>query len=313
MPRRVAVTGATGFLGRHLVSAFADQGWTVRILTRRDPLLRLWRGVDLEVVLGDLSQPAALRRLCQGCDAVVHGAGLIKARSAEDFHRANAVGARRVAEAFIDTAPARQLVLVSSLAAREPHLSPYAASKRAGEEAVLAVAGDRATIVRPPAIYGSGDRETAGLFRAAAKAPILPILHPDARLCLVHVQDAARQIVALASGDPRPQRPIGLCDDRPDGYSWRELMSAAASAAGGNPKLIRVPESMLLALGAANSAAARVLGGTPMLTLGKAREILHRDWSLSEAERAPDLPPPLYRLDNGFAEAAAAFRRVGET
>ncbi|MDB5453999.1 MAG: epimerase, partial [Caulobacteraceae bacterium] len=214
--RVAAVTGATGFLGRHLVRALANDGWTVRILTRRDPVHDDWRGLEPQVVLGDLADPAALVRLCAGAKVVIHGAGLIKARSSKAFDAVNSGGAHAVAQAARDIAPEAHVVLISTLAAREPQLSHYAASKRAGEQAAESVLGPRLSIVRPPAVYGPGDTETLALFKAAAKSPFLPVFDPAARIAVIHVADAARQIAELAAGPPGIR--VSLSDDRPEGY-----------------------------------------------------------------------------------------------
>ena len=190
----VAVTGATGFLGRHLVRALAQDGWTPRVLVRRDPIHPLWRDLEVEVVVGDLKTPGGLDRLCRGAEVVIHVAGLIKAASLEGFNVVNRDGARAAAAA--SKAAGARFILVSSLAAREPRLSNYAASKRAGEDAAREIRPD-ALIVRPPAIYGPGDTETLGLFKIAAQSPVLPVLSPDARVAMIHVQDAAAKLAAF--------------------------------------------------------------------------------------------------------------------
>jgi uncharacterized protein YbjT (DUF2867 family) len=200
-----AVTGATGFLGRHVVRSLAESGWRIRVLARRDVIHPLWRDLEIEVVLGDLGDQAVLSRLCRGADLVVHTAGLIKARDRQAFEAVNVEGARRLAEAT-----GGPMLLVSSLAAREPGLSDYAATKRLGEEAARMLLGDRLTVVRPPALYGPGDPETLPLFKAAAASPVLPLFDPGARIALMHVHDAARQIAALADlpgVQCRPLRP----------------------------------------------------------------------------------------------------------
>lgn len=282
--------------------ALAEAGWRVRILARRDPVDPCWAGLEPQVVLGDLSDDRALAALCRGADAVIHGAALVKARSAGEFAAVNREGARRLAEAAHHVG---NVVLVSSLAAREPQLSHYAASKRGAEDAVSAVLGPRLTVARPPAIYGPGDRELLPVFQAADSLPILPVLSETARVGMIHVEDAARQIAALAA---RPAgRPVALSDSRPDGYLWRELMAEAARACGRSPRLAPMPKALVRLVGITNDFRA-VLGANPMLTSGKARELLHSDWSIAPLERVAGLPEPIHTLSDGFAETVRWYR-----
>jgi nucleoside-diphosphate-sugar epimerase len=290
-----AVTGATGFLGQHVVRALADAGWRVRILARRDPTSPFWRGIDVEVVPGDLGDEAALANLCHGADVVVHVAGLI-AGAPDDLQRVNVEGSRRVAQATGEA----HLLQISSLAAREPQLSPYAASKRAGEDAAREILGDRVTVVRPPAIYGPGDRETFRLFQLAAWAPVLPTLGPTARLAVIHVQDAARQIVALAQS--RASGVFALSDARPEGYSWREIMQTAAQAFGRAPALMRLPPAALYAMACAEIFANSWRRRPAMLTFAKVKELTYSDWGVRSAERVRFAPVPEFDLKVGFGQ-----------
>src|SRR3546814_6136939 len=108
----------------------------------------------------------------------------------------------RISDWSSDVCSSDLLVLVSSLAAREPGLSHYAASKAAGEQALRASGVRNWVVVRPSAIYGPWDRETLAFFRAAA-GPVLPVLGGGgARICLVHAADAAGAIVALCRDGP---------------------------------------------------------------------------------------------------------------
>ena len=307
-PKRglAAVTGATGFLGQHVVRALADAGWAVRILARRDPSSPFWSGLAPEVVRGDLFDAPALARLCQGADLVVHVAGQIGGGK-PGLDRVNIEGARSLATAAAATKA--HVLQVSSLAAREPQLSPYAASKRAGEDAMRDVLGERLTVARPPVIYGPGDRETLRVFQAAATSPVLPLLHRDARVALVHVEDAARQIVALASG--APGRIITLCDARPEGYAWRELMQTAASALNRSPSFVRIPSAALYALASAQGIGNGWRHGKVTITFGKVRELTHLDWGVRPDERTPRAPEPIYDLLAGFKQTVCWYRKRG--
>lgn len=216
--RLAAVTGATGFVGRRLVYALTAAGWRVRVLVRRSGA-GMWVHANTEVVVGDLDDPAALETLAKGAEVVIHAAGLIKARSREAFFEVNVAGARRMAEAVGEG----RMVLISSLAARAPELSHYAASKRAGEEAVRKILGERLTVMRPPAIYGPGDRETLALFQVARATPCLPTPgSAAARLALIHVDDVSASVLAHLDGVWTPGV-FALGGARPAGYGWRDL------------------------------------------------------------------------------------------
>lgn len=308
----VAVTGATGFLGLHIVVALAREGRTVRILARRDPAHELWRGIALDVVRGSLEDSPALERLTLGADAVIHAAGLIKARDPSEFFRVNRDGARAVAQAARQYAPASQFVAVSSITAREPQLSHYAASKLAGEQAVRAEYRDKPdqlVIVRPPAIYGPWDRETLAIFKAASHA-VVPIFG-SGRTAVVHVADAAAAISRLAVGTGAAGL-YALADCNPAGYSAQDLMGEAARAVGRIPHFARVPDGALLAAGRVSAWWGRMRGRAPMFTAGKAREMLHPDWSVSSGEL---LPSTIYRSQIGISEgfrATAAWYKAAK-
>ncbi|MEE3627435.1 SDR family NAD(P)-dependent oxidoreductase [Nitrospirillum sp. BR 11752] len=312
----VAVTGATGFLGRHLVQALADAGARVRILARRPPAAGV--GDDVEVVPGDLADDGALRRLTKDAHVLIHVAGLIKARDRETFLRVNRDGAARAAHVLRQTAPGARLVAVSSLAAREPHLSPYAASKRAGEDALRQAYADtprHLTILRPPMIYGPGDRETLAIFQAA-RWP-WAVLVGTGRIAAIHVTDAAAAIAAAAVG-PNADLAAGgtwaLADDTPGGYPMAAVMRQAAQAMGRSapPHLVGIPGPLLLAAGRLSSRWGALRGTAPIFTEGKAREILHLDWTVTPQELLPAaLHAPRIGLAEGFRDTVAWYRAAG--
>ena len=304
-----AVTGATGFLGAHLVRALDSRGYAVRVLARREPSAPGWGEVGPEVVSGDLSDDAALRWLVEGAAVVIHAAGAIKARDLPGFMAINRDGAARMAEATLEGAPGARFLLVSSLAAREPQLSDYAASKRAGETAVAErVPAERLTIVRPPAIYGPGDRETLAVFQAAALSPILPVPSAHGRLALVHVADCANAIAALGEG---PSGLYAVADARPEGYSWREVFEAAANACRRRPIMVNAPAWLLPGVAHAAGFIARMGGAAPILTAGKVRELLHPDWSVTAAELPAGVPAPRFGLQDGFIDTVDWYFRNG--
>jgi nucleoside-diphosphate-sugar epimerase len=304
--RTAALSGASGFLGARLAERLIEHGWTVRALVRRRADAERLAALGAETVCGDLADRAALEMLTAGALAAVNCAGLTKARTAAEFLTVNAEGAG----GFAAAAPG-QVIHVSSLAARAPELSPYAASKRAGEAAARAAAGERLAIIRPPVIYGPGDAATLGLFRMAARAPLAPTpARPAARLALAHVDDVATAIIDLMErGELTGVYAVGGA--RPAGYTWREIISAAFGAAGRRVPFAPLPASAIRIAGLASELAGSLCGQARIFTRGKAREMLHDDWSVGESELAPNAPAAKFSLETGFADALAWYRRAG--
>jgi nucleoside-diphosphate-sugar epimerase len=300
VPKVAAITGATGFVGPHLVAALARHGWTFRLLMRRWTPLPSLPGVEAEIVWGDLSDEASLKRLVAGADAVVHAAGLIKARRPIDFDRVNRDGT-----ACLSTlAPDIPFLLLSSLAAREPQLSPYAASKRAAEEVVTRRSGPWLT-VRAPAVYGPGDRETLAYFKMAARGFALQPGQPDARLSLIHVEDLA-EALALALDRSLSPAVYEIDDGHPGGYRHADMAAAAAKAFGRPVRAIRIGRGVMNTVANLNS----LRSGAQILSPAKVRELYHFDWAVHESRLAEATGfAAQFGLVDGFRHTILWYRR----
>jgi nucleoside-diphosphate-sugar epimerase len=297
-----AVTGATGFVGPHLIAALARHGWKLRLLIRRWTPLPSLAGVDAEIVWGDLSDEPALRRLVDGADAVVHAAGVIKARRAEAFQAINRDGTARLSS----VAPNVPFLLLSSLAAREPRLSPYAASKQAAEEVVARRTGPWLA-VRAPAVYGPGDRETLAYFRMATRGFVLQPDRRDARLALIHVEDLA-EALALALDRPLPAAIREIDDGRPGGYSHGDMAAAAAAALGRRIHPLRISRRLMAMVAGLNG----LRPSDQILTPAKVRELFHADWTTHDRRLAAATGfTARYDLTGGFCHTIWWYREHG--
>ena len=304
MSKLVAVTGATGFVGPHLVAALARHGWKIRLLVRRWSPLPSLAGVEAELVLGDVSDEAALRRLVDGADTVIHAAGLIKARRPADFMAVNRDGTA-LASRLSSTA---RFVLLSSLAAREPRLSSYGASKRAAEEVVAGRSGPWLA-VRAPAVYGPGDRETLPYFRAVARGFALRPNLPDARLSLIHVADLA-DALALAVERPPPASVCEIDDGRDGGYGYGDMQAAAEAALGRTARTLAIPRIAMDGIAQVNRVSHALGGPVQILTPGKVKEIFHSDWTVHDRRLAAAIGfAARYDLARGFADTILWYRR----
>jgi len=306
MARLVAVTGATGFVGPHLVAALARRGWKTRLLVRRWSPLPSLAGVEAEIVWGDLDDERALRALLTEVEAVVHAAGLIKARHARDFLSINRDGTARLSA----LAPGARFLLLSSLAAREPQLSPYAASKRAAEDALARRSGPWLA-VRAPAVYGPGDCETLPYFRAAARGLAPRPNLAGARLALIHVDDLA-QALALALEQPLPPAVYEIDDGREGGYGYEDMATAAGEALGRKVRTLPLPQTVMNVVAAMNTLRQILGGSVQILTASKVQEIFHADWTIHDRRlaNATDFKPR-YGLLEGFRDTVLWYRRCG--
>ncbi len=272
--RRVALTGATGFIGTRLLEALIDAGFDVRALIRKAQPRR----DKVEWIVGHLQDETALALLVADADIAIHLAGAVRGATRADFDAVNVVGARNFARAAGHAGVARVLA-VSTLAAREPSLSYYAASKREGEAVLRQFCSD-ATVLRPPAVYGPGDRELMPLLNQMRHGLAAMPAHRG-RFSVIHVDDLVAAIMAWIDSDVRGGT-YELHDGKEDGYDWRTLRRTVAQVCGRRSVPVPLPRAVLAAVAIANVALARLFGYAPMMTPGKVRELFHADWVVGE-------------------------------
>jgi nucleoside-diphosphate-sugar epimerase len=298
---KLAITGGTGFVGSHLIDVALAAGHSVRALTRREQPPR----DGVEWVSGDLASRDALERLVDEADAVIHVAGTINAPNAAGFDKGNAQGTLAMLAAAT-AGGVRRFVHVSSLAAREPKLSLYGASKAKAEELVHSSGLDWA-IVRPPAVYGPGDKETLELFRMARLG--LMLMPPKGRVSIIHADDLSRLLIALSEPSAPSNKLIEPDDGKTGGWTHREFARALAAAVGTKAAVISSPGILLRFAARADQFLRREKA---KLTVDRAAYFSHRNWVV-EAKRAapPELWKPAIDTRAGLADTATWYREKG--
>lgn len=306
----IALTGATGFVGSHILDAAAERGQRVRALTRRPQQPRenvTWIG-------GDIHDVEALTKLVEGTDHVVHGAGVVKAAKPEAFHAVNAEGVRNLCRALkrADAEPA-SVMLISSLAAREPQLSPYARSKREGEQALKEAGSDFPwVIVRPPAVYGPRDTEILKLFRAMKRGFAPAAGKAGNRFSLIHAGDLAALVLAALGHKRALEKTLEPDDAKDGGYTISEVAETAAKILGRPVRTIKIHPRVLEGVALVNEFTAPLIGDVPILTRGKVREMAHPDWvAAGGVEKIVPHWRPERGLEKGLAETFEWYRGQG--
>lgn len=290
----LAITGATGFVGSHLVDQALAAGHQVRAMTRRDQPARS----GLTWVPGNLSGPGAL---VEGADAVIHVAGIVNAADRAGFVSGNIDGTRSMIAAANDASVTR-FIHVSSLAAREPHLSDYGWSKLQAERLVQ-LSGLDWTIVRPPAVFGPRDHEMLELFRFARRG-IVPLPPRGNRMSVIAADDLARLLLTLAIGDGAHHLIVEPDDGRPGGWDHRDFARAIGRAVGRRTIPLSMPGTLL-------SAGARIdrmfRGARAKLTPDRVGYFRHPDW-VSHALPSPALWRAEHDTQRALTDTAEWYR-----
>jgi 2-alkyl-3-oxoalkanoate reductase len=287
-----AITGSSGFIGSRVTAHLAATGYRLRVLAHVHPLgATVARHVE-KVVQGSFSDSNSLAELVRGAQIVVHVGGLIRGSSRRRYLEVNAEGTRRLAEAAVRENPkgAPRFVLISSLVARVPKLSPYAESKRAAEIMLEEFGAERLawTVLRPPAVYGLGDRATLMLARCISLGIAPELGSKQARFSLLHVNDLASAVARVVRSPLGIGRTYELDDGARDGYSWDSVIGAINRCLGTNPARLRVPRSVLQTAATLIALLSRAIRYEALLTPGKVAELTYPDWTCDNAAISRD-------------------------
>lgn len=298
----VAITGATGFVGQAVLEVLRHRGYRTRALARSVPVHR----GDIDWVAGDLADKRALARLVDGAEAVIHIAGLTTSRDPDDFEAANVTGTLELIEAALK-AKVPRFIFTSSLAAREPDLSAYGASKAKAEKVVSASMLDW-TIIRPPAVYGPRDKGMLDLFKAA-KWGVVP-MPPAGSASMIYVYDLAELLVALIGPAKAVTHRIFEPDDgRAGGWTHHELAQTMGWAVGTKPW---VPQLSQKWLERAAKLDGMLRGDKAKLTLDRVSYMTHPDWVADGDAAVPkEVWHPRLPTRDGLKRTANWYKKEG--
>lgn len=319
------VTGASGFLGSHLVDRLCERGDEVHVLLRKTSNPRWLLERNIHYHYGDVLED--LKEGLEGADLVFHVAGLLKARNPQTYYEVNTRGTAHLLEACLKSCPSvKRIVLVTSLAAHGPNsgdqaareedechpLTEYGKSKR-DAEIVAERYQDRLpiTIVRPPAIYGPRDEQILSFFRLVKRGFVfLPGRGPHF-LNLAYVKDVVKGLLLVSESPQAVGETFFIGDER--NYEWREVGDTVAKAVGCRSTVkIPVPKALLYGVAGFAEIISWFTGRVLPLNIDYSRNFLQSHWTLDigKAKRILGFRPD-FSFSRGVEETVQWYEEEG--
>ena len=289
---KALVTGATGFIGSHLVEALVQQGARVRCLVRTKNHLGWVKDFPVEFVVGNCQEKNSLKQAVQDVDQVFHLAGAITAVKEKTYFEVNGLGTENLVQACIENNPRlKKFIYISSQAAAGPSrnaggkkesdpcqpVSPYGKSKLLGEELALSHSHELPLLIlRPCAVYGPRDKGFYTLCKCLSRR-INPVLADhDQHISMCHVQDIVRAIVLSAETRTESGEIFFLSDGHD--YRMAEIGDIFAQTMAISPLNIPLPKQMLFGMAFVAEFFSRVTGKPFIMSRGKVEEMIQNNW-----------------------------------
>ncbi|MEM6725619.1 MAG: NAD-dependent epimerase/dehydratase family protein [Bacteroidota bacterium] len=323
---KVAVTGANGFVGSHLVDLLIAEGHSVKAIIRSSSNTRWLDGKPIELVRCGLTDVPALQEAFVDVEIVFHIAGVVTAKTEAGFMKGNVETTKNVLEACLNAPKLKKVLVTSSLAAAGPTkvgrplkesdtpspINWYGFSKKAQEDLATTYA-DRLpiVIVRPPAVYGERDTELYIFFNTINKGLFTKVGFNKKSLSMVHVRDLVRGMYLAATKENSTGETYFLSSD-PAEYGWDEIKATSSRLLNKKPIPLSIPHGVVHLVGAVATLVTPLLKKTPTINKQKAIEIVQESWSCTSEKAKAELGyEPALSLEQGFKETFDWYRKEG--
>jgi nucleoside-diphosphate-sugar epimerase len=322
---KVLITGATGFVGSHVVDVLLERGHDVYFIARSTSNMRWLDGKSVTRVEGSLFDVESLQHAVTGMDALIHVAGLTAAKNEAEFRRGNLDATQNLIDAVRAYNPGlKRFVHTSSLTVCGPApsleqprtedqvelrpLTAYGRTKKLAEDAVRDAHDIPWTIVRPPAVYGPRDSAILSFFQAVHKGLATLIGFGDSRVSLVHARDLARGIVLAMETPVAHHQTYFITSD--EFYSWPQIVDVTKTAMGKSFVLpLRLPHVLVLGIAGTVGFFGKLSGKPPVLDYEKGLDLIQPYWICSSDKARRELG---YRqevsLEDGIRETVQWYR-----
>lgn len=325
MKERVLITGASGFVGFHLIERALEKELEVFAAVRPSSKTSHLQFLPVKLIEADLSNPLKIKAQLEHYqfDYIIHNAGLTKARTQEEYNYVNAVLTRNLAEAAtLAQIPLKKFAFISSLAAlgpvndtaepincnTEPHpVTAYGRSKLLAESYLSEFGQLPLVVFRPTAVYGPRERDIFIIIRAIAKGVEPYIGKKGQKLSFIYVKDLADAVIRSLYFQQKAHTSYNLSDGRV--YSRYALADIIKGYLGKRTFKFHIPAELVAAIASLLEVTYRFSRKTPALNKEKLNELNAANWSCSIREIEKDMGfIPQYDLEKGLAETVEWYR-----
>ena len=322
---KALVTGATGFVGSHLVDKLLDKNYEVYCMKRKSSSTKWLDGKNVVFVDGDLFSNDVLEKAISEMDYVFHVAGVVKAKTKEGFYLGNYEATKNLLEITYKVKPnLKKFIFISSQAAGGPTrtekpvdentksepITTYGITKLKAEEEVEKYKDKfPVTIIRPPAVFGPRDSEILIYFKTFSRG-LNSVIGFDAKyLSLVYVEDLADGIILAAENDIANGQMYYISLDKP--YNWDEIGSVTSGLLGKKALKIRLPHSVVYSVGYLAQIFSTFSRNPATLNLEKCKDITQLRWVCSNEKAKKELGfKPKYTLEQGFKKTIDWYKEM---
>lgn len=322
---KILVTGATGFIGSHLVDYLIELGYDVKATIRKTSNLQWLKDKNIELVETNLNSLEDTSKAVRDVDYIYHIAGLVAAKNYREFLKANRDATETLLKACEIANPHLQrFVLVSSQTVAGPSsslenpqteddiptpITSYGKSKLEGEKVAISFMDKLPiTIVRPPAVYGPRDTAIKDIFKLANKG-IAPLVGLDDKfVSLIYIKDLIQGIVLAGESNISEGQIYFITSHQ--FYSWNEIMDTMKIALNKKRLLkIRIPNTLVLAIAGISDLFGRFSDKPPVFDYEKGIDFVQKYWICSPEKARRDLDfVSEISLEDGLTETAEWYK-----
>ena len=318
------VTGATGFIGSHLVDRLLEKGFEVYCLRRSTSNTRWLDGKNVQYVNGDLYSNDVLGETIKDMDYIFHVAGILKAKKREEYEKANNLATKNLIEITHKVNPnLKKFVHISSqivcgptpdekpLDEKSPPnpMTNYAITKLKAEQEVIKYKDKfPVTVIRPPAVFGPRDTEILVYFQTFSKGLNSVIGLKEKYLNLIYIEDLIDGIMLATEKENNSGEIYFICSDK--AYDWNEIGSITSNILGKKAIKIKIPHSVVYGVGYAAQFFLIFSKKAATLNVEKCKDLTRERWVCSNQKAKDELGfREKYTLEESFRKTIDWYKK----